>query len=211
MVDFGESLFQKRDAVLDDSLVHFQLRFTRSAQSHAALAAATAGAAALAFQVSPQALQAGEQVSVLRQFHLRLGTGCLGAHGKDIENQTGAVEYFHLQFFLNIAQLFCREFIVEYDHAHFALGIGLVIQIAFNLLKFAAANVGRTTGSVTALCEAVDGMSPRGFGKKLQFVKIFLCAAFILLRCDESHEHSSFSLGFRAYEFFHTPVPLSLW
>ena len=96
LVNLDEALLQQGDALKNDSAVHFQLRLTRTAESHASLTATRARAAALTLKVRPESLQAGQHIAVLSQFHLRLGIGRLGTHGKDVEDERGAVENLHL-------------------------------------------------------------------------------------------------------------------
>ena len=102
-VDVGEALLEERHAVENDAAVHFELRFARAAQTYRTFAAAGARAAALSLEVRPQTLQARQHVTVLRQLHLRLGIGGLGAHGKDIENKARAVENLYFEFALDVA------------------------------------------------------------------------------------------------------------
>ena len=89
----------------DDTTVHLQLCLTRSAQSYATLTTAATRTATLTFQVCPQALQAWQHVTVLCQLYLRLRLGCLGTHGKDIEDEARAVQNLYLQLLLNVTYL----------------------------------------------------------------------------------------------------------
>ena len=198
-----QALFQQGHAVQDNPSVHFQLRLARSAQSHASLSATAARSAALAFQVRPQALQSRQHVPVLRQLHLGFGVGRLRAHRKDVQDQRSAVQDLHLQLALDIAQLLGRQFVVEDDHADFALGLLFGFDVTAYLLQFTLAHIGHRAGSVQPLREALHGHCARRLGQKLQFVQVFRRLAFVLLLGDEAHEHGRFGLGFGLYEFLH--------
>ena len=198
-----QALFQQGHAVQDNPSVHFQLRLARSAQSHASLSATAARAAALAFQVRPQALQSRQHVPVLRQLHLGFGVGRLRAHRKDVQDQRSAVQDLHLQLALDIAQLLGRQFVVEDDHADFALGLLFGFDVTAYLLQFTLAHIGHRAGSVQPLREALHGHCARRLGQKLQFVQVFRRLAFVLLLGNEAHEHGRFGLGFGLYEFLH--------
>ena len=221
LVDFGESFFEERHAVEDDTTVHFELRFTGAAQSHAA-AFATAGATrstALTLKVRPQALQAGEHVAILRQLYLRFGIGGLGAHGEDVEDERGAVENLDLQHGFDVAELFGREFVVEDHHAHglrlllvgrperiflrFFGRLFAVFDVLAYFFEFTLADIGHTAGAVGALGESAYGECPRCFGEKLKFVEIFVRFPFVLRFGDQCHQHSRFGAGFRLNKFFH--------
>ena len=154
--------------------------------------------------MGPEALQAGEHIAVLRQFDLRLGIGRLGAHGKDVEDERGAVQNLDLEFALNIAELLGREFVVEDDHADFALGILFGNDVLADFFQLALAHVGHGTGAVHALGEAVHGDCARRFGQKFKFVKVFLRFALVLLLRDEAHENGRFCFGFGLYKFLHS-------
>lgn len=196
-------MLEERHAIEDDSAVHLELRFARSTESHGAFSAATARTAALAFEVGPETLQTREHIAILRQFHLCFGIGRLGAHGEDVEDEGGAVEDFHFQFALNVAQLLGGEFIVEDDHTHFALSVFLCHDVLPNFVEFAFSDVSHRTRSVEALRKALDGDSSGGLRQKLQFVEIFCRLSLVLRLRDEGHEDGGFGFGFRLYEFFH--------
>ena len=208
LVNLGEPLFQQGDALQDDTAVHLQLGLARSAQSHASLAAAATGAAALTFEVGPEPLQSGQHISVLGQFHLGLGLGRLCAHGEDVENQTGAVENLHAEFLLDIADLFGRELIVEDDHTHFAFGFGFVEDILFDFSQFARPHVGHAAGTCQFLREPFHGDGSRRIGEKLQFVEIFLGLGLVLVLRHQSHEYGGFGFGFGNHKFFHAVLSL---
>lgn len=76
--------------------VCFYFRFTGTAQTDTS---------PLAFKVCPHARKAGQKVLVLCQFYLRACIGRLGAPGKDVEYEVRTVQYFYLEFTLDIAQL----------------------------------------------------------------------------------------------------------
>ena len=165
--------------------------------------------------MSPQALQTREHVAVLGKFHLSLCLCRLRTHGEDVEDETRAVENLHLQFALYDAELLWRKLIVEDHHAHllircavdvhllFLRPLGAVLHIFLYLLQLALSHIGGRVGVVDFLGETLHYSRPCRVGKKLQFVQIFRGLVLVLLWSDETHEHSSFSLYFRYYEFFH--------
>ena len=152
----------------------------------------------------PQALQAWQHVAILRQLHLRLGVGRLGTHGEDVEDERGAVQNFHAQFALDVAQLLGREFIVEDDHTHLALRFGFVEDVLAYLLQFTLSHIRHRAGAVHLLREALHGDGAGRFGQKFQFVQIFVRLAFVLRFGDEGHEHGGLAFCLRLYKFFHS-------
>ena len=110
LVDIHQVTFQLGYFIQDDTLIGFQLGFTRATH---------ADTTTLTFQVSPQTGQARQHIFVLCQFDLCFCVGSLGAAGKYIEDQAGTVEYLHLKFFFDIAKLFRREFVVENNQSDF--------------------------------------------------------------------------------------------
>ncbi len=113
------------DAFADDTLVHFQLGFARTAQADAARRACTSAAAArLPLEMGPGPRQARQVVFVLRQLHLQHAFTGVRVLGKNIEDERRAVNQADgfterlLQFTL-VAR---RKFIVEDDY----IGEGLL-------------------------------------------------------------------------------------
>ena len=133
---------------------------------------------------------------MLSQLHLSLGLSRLGTHGKDVEYQTGTVQYLHLQFFLDVAQLLCRQFVVEDDHAQRLVSILAVLDILLNLLKLATAHVGHRARTAHPLGEPLDDHSPRRLGQELQLVQVFLGLSLVLLVGNQSHQHRRLGLRF---------------
>ena len=173
----------------------------------------------MTLKVRPQALQAGEHVAILCQFHLRFGIGGLGAHGEDVEDERGAVENLDLQHGFDVAELFGREFVVEDHHAHglrlllvgrperiflrFFGRLFAVFDVLAYFFEFTFADIGHTAGAVGALGESAYGECPRCFGEKLKFVEIFARFPFVLRFGDQRHQYSRFGAGFRLNKFFH--------
>lgn len=141
-------------------------------------------------------MQTGQHVAILCQLYLCFGIGRLGTHGKDVENEVGAVENFHTQGALNVAQLFGREFIVENHHTYFAFGVLLSFDVGAYLLEFSLTHIGYRRGAVELLRKALDGDSPCRFGQKLQFVKIFVGLALILVFGYQTYQYGGFGLYF---------------
>jgi hypothetical protein len=100
----GQALLQQLDPIAKQAAVGLQLLFTRPPH---------ADATALPFQVSPAANQPGRQMLQLRQFDLQLALGARGPQGKNIENQTGAVDDAAFQQAFQIALLGRRQIMVE--------------------------------------------------------------------------------------------------
>ena len=162
--------------------------------------------------MGPQSLQTREHIAVLRQLHLRLGISGLCAHGEDVEDETGAVENLHLQLLLDVAYLFCGEFVVEDHHAdglRTGAFLGVVqlllplvvcllalLYVGAYLLQLTLADVCHAARSVHPLRETLHGDGPGGIGKKLQFVEVFLGLRLVLLRCDKTDEHRRLHLSF---------------
>ena len=191
-----EALLEQRDAVEDDTAVHLELRLTRSAQTHRTLAATRARAAALAFEVSPQTLQTRKHIAILRQLHLCLCRSRLRAHGEDVEDERCAVEDFHLQHFLYVAHLLCREFVIEDDHADGAFSVLLSLYVFAYLLQLTRTHVRHRAWSAHALCEAFYGYGTCGVGKELQLVEIFFCLCLVLFLGYKTYEYGCLSLYF---------------
>ena len=188
LVDFGKPLLEQAHAVEDDATVHFELCLAWPAQSHRAFAAAATRAAALTFEVSPKALQAGEHIPVLCQLDLCLGIGRLSAHGKDVEDERRAVQNLDFQLAFDVSELLGGEFIVEDDHGDFSLGVFFCFDEGADFLELAYAEIGDAVGAVHALCEASDGLCPGRLGQELQFVEVLGGLALVLCRRDDADE-----------------------
>ena len=188
----------------DDAAVHLELGLTRTSQSHRAFAAARARTASLAFQVGPQSLQAGQHIAVLRQLHLGLGIGGLRPHGEDVEDERGAVEDFHLQHLLDVAQLLGRELVVEDHHAHHAVGILLGLDVVAYLLEFAFAHIGHRRRAIHPLREAFNGEGTGGVGQEFQLVEILFGLGLVLVFGDQTYENGGFGLRLGYHKFFHS-------
>jgi hypothetical protein len=91
-----ETLRQLPDTLADESSVRLELCFTRSTQPDSAF---------LPLEVSPAAHQARRQMLQLRKLDLQLSLEAARALRKNIENQTGTIEYATTEFFLEIAFL----------------------------------------------------------------------------------------------------------
>ena len=198
----------------DDTAVHLQLGFTRSAQSYRALAATRTRAATLTLQVGPQPLQTGQHIPILGQFDLCLGLGGLGTHGKDVEDERRAVQYLDLQLGLDIAYLLGRQLIVEDDHTYrlghhapllglgrtvvapLVVGILLLLDVLLDLLELSLSDIRHLTGPLHLLRETLDGDCPGSISQKFQLVEIFFRLGLVLLLRDESHQYRSLGLHF---------------
>ena len=81
------------DLLVDQAAVGLQLGLAGALGADGPLAAA----AALAFQVGPHTGKPGQQVLVLRQFHLQPALLGLGPLGEDVQNQAAAVQHLDPQ------------------------------------------------------------------------------------------------------------------
>ena len=219
LVYLRQTFFQQRHAVQDDASVHLQLCLTRSAQSHGTLSAAAARAAALSLKVRPQPLQTGQHVAILRQLHLRLGIRRLGTHGEDVEDEARAVENLYFQFVFDVTDLLGAQLVVEYHHSDrlravallwvvqlllpFVVGLLLRLDVFAYLLQLSRTHIRHTRRAVHPLRETLYGNGTGSVGQKFQLVEIFLRLRFVLLRRNESHQHSRFRLRFRYDKFLH--------
>ena len=177
--------------------------------------------------MGPKALQSGQHIAVLRQFHLRLGFCRLGAHGKDVENQTRTVQYLDLQFALDITDLLGTQFVVEDYHSHglrtvlvarydyraveppmgvhpLIVGILLLFDILLDFLELTLAHIRHLTWALHLLRKALQGHGTGSIGQEFQLVQIFFCLGLVLLLGNQSYQHRSLRLDLRNYKFLHT-------
>ena len=156
LVKLGQFLLEQGNLGLDDTAVGLDLRLTGAAHTDTA---------SLAFQVGPHARQTRQQILVLGQFDLHLGTGCLGPFGKNVEDEARAVKCLDLYCLLDKGDLFGREVIIKDDEADVVL-----LDIGHNFLQFSLAHIGSAVGAVTPLQESAYGCSASGLGKEFEFV-----------------------------------------
>jgi len=95
----------------------------------------------------------------------------LGTHGKDIKDQAGAVHDPDLKHFLYVAELLCRQLIIENDHTHLVF---LVLYICLNLLQFSLTHKRNGVGHLKLLHKAFSRNQSCCFGQKSQFIEILL-------------------------------------
>ncbi len=101
-----EFVFQKCDALAEQTAVGFKLLFAWATQPDTTF---------FSIKVSPAAYQARCEMLQLCQLHLQFTFMAAGALRKDIENQAGAVNDTTLQFAFKVALLGWRQFVIE-DH-----------------------------------------------------------------------------------------------
>ena len=144
------------DAVLHAAAVGFQLRF--------AFAAAHADAARLPRQVAPEPRQPRQQMLQLREFDLQLAFARAGALREDVENQRRAVQDLAVEYFLQIAALGGRKFVVENDRVH-------VVPPAEGgkFLRLALADERGRRGSLQLLHPVADDFAAGGGGQFAEF------------------------------------------
>ena len=159
-VEFGELDFECRDFLLDEAAVGLDLCFAWSAH---------ADAAALAFEMCPEASEAGEHVLELSELDLSACGGCACVACEDVEDESGAVEDAAFHFFLEVAELCGREFVVDDDD----VGVEGVLVFAY-FVEFARAYIGAGVGSVEFLDDLVDGDAAGGAEEEFEFVEVFL-------------------------------------
>ena len=99
-----EAVVERLDAAADQAAVGLELRFTRTAQTDAAL---------LALEVGPAAHQARRQVLELRELDLQLAFEAARALREDVEDQAAAIEHAALEFLLEVAFLAGRERVID--------------------------------------------------------------------------------------------------
>ena len=133
--EFGAALADEQelgadagDALLDAAPIEFELLFAGPLEADTAF---------LAFQMGPEAAQAGDEVVELGQFDLKAAFQREGALGEDVEDELGAVHDAHAQNFLEGASLCGGQVVVE-DHES---GLG-GLEVGGDLLGLATADVG---------------------------------------------------------------------
>ena len=148
------------DALADAPAIHLQTRF-----------AGAAGADAAAQTGHGRALtgQPGQAILHLRQLHLQLALGGLGALGEDVQNQRRAVDDLHAQRVFQIPLLRAGQLVVEDGQIdlHGLTGEG-------QLLGLAAADVGGGVGLLAILQHPGDDHRAGGLGQTRQLVQRIL-------------------------------------
>ncbi len=142
------------DALFDAPAVEFELFFAGTFQADAAL---------LAFQVRPQAAQAGNQIAELRQFDLQPAFQTQGALGEDVENQLGAVHDADPEQVFQGAALGGGQVVVE-NHQRGAGGGGFF----GNLGGLAPADIGGGMDVAQPADGLADNAGPGGVGQRAQ-------------------------------------------
>src|SRR5579883_1706751 len=133
---------QRTDPMTDLPAVHFEFCFTRTARAD------TTAETREVFAISGQARQ---PVLELSKLHLQLAFFGAGTTGKDIENQSRAVDDFSVEDFFQILVLAWREFFVKDNDIH-TFQKNLFTQ----LLDFAFSDVGGRIRTVAALDHLID-------------------------------------------------------
>ena len=146
--------------------------------------------------MSPESLQAREHVAILRQLHLGLGSGGLGTHGEDVEDEGGAVEDFHLKLVLDVAYLLGGQLIIEDDHTDLTVFLFFVLDVLLDFLQLTLTHVRGLVGSHHLLGESLHGDGTGGIGEKFQLVEIFLGLGLVLLLGHQTHEDGGLCLDF---------------
>ena len=190
LIDLDQIPFQLGYLIQDDTLIRFQLSFTRPTHTDTT---------ALTFQVCPQTGQAGQHIFILSQFHLRFRMGCLCTSGEDIQNQIRTVQNLHLQLFLDITQLLGGKFVIEYHQPDL-----IFHHIFLYLLQLTGTYKGHGVRIIQFLIKTLHSLDTCRIGQKSQFIQIFLHFLFILLRGNQPYENCLFCLCFRYNKFFHT-------
>ena len=128
LADELELVADAGDALFDAPAVQFELLLAGPLEADAAF---------LAFEVGPEAAEAGDQVAQLGQFDLKAAFDGPGALGEDIEDELGAVDDADAQKVLEGASLGGGEVVVEDGQA----GAGS-LELLGDLDGFPAADVG---------------------------------------------------------------------
>ena len=190
LIDLDQVPFQLGYLIQDDTLIRFQLSFTRSTH---------ADTATLTLQVCPQTSQAGQHIFILRQFHLCLRMSSLCTTGEDIQDQIRTVQNLYLQLFLDITQLLGGKFVIEYHQPDLVFH-----HIFLYLLQLAGTDKGHGVRIIQFLIKTFHSFDTCRIGQKGQFIQVFLHFLLILFRSNQSYENSLFCLCFRYNKFFHT-------
>ena len=175
----------------------------RSARTAAADRAFAAGTC-LTLQVRPHTDQAGQQILVLRQFHLQAAFLRLGALGKDVQNQTTAVDDLHAQQLCQHADLGRGQIIIEDNHG----GMFLLHHRA-HFLHLTLTDKAVGVGFLAALHNYTHAASACRFYKGSQLCQALLISAvFAQDRRTQTYQYRVISLLFFLYFQFHN-VPRS--
>ncbi len=181
-VDGAQLLLEQGYLVENDASVGLDLSLAGTAHTYTA---------ALALEVRPHAGEPRKQVLVLRQLHLRFRARRLGALGKDVENEIGAVENFHSKLALYVEHLLGGKVIVENGHGD----VAIVVDEFPYFLELAFAHKSPRVGIVQALGEASHLLGAGSIGEEGEFVEVFGRPFFVLGGSDESHKYGALGSG----------------
>src|SRR3569623_1124662 len=170
-----QALVELIDTLLDQAPVGLELGFARAAQADAAL---------LPFQMGPAAHKARGQVDELGEFHLQLSFEGCGALGKNVEDETGAIQCATFHQLFDIALLSRRQGVIEDHHLRLEL-----FHLNADFLGLAAADEILGIGCLAGTGNQRNGLRPRGPDEFLKFLDILPGIA-----CIEIHMHQDGSL-----------------
>src|SRR3569833_1524453 len=172
---FFQSFVELIDTMLNQAPGGLERSFARAAQADAAL---------LPFQMGPAAHKSRGQVAELGEFHLQLSFEGCGALGKNVEDETGAVQCATFHQLFDIAVLSRRLGVIEDHHLRRAL-----FHLNADFLGLAAADEIFGIGGRARTGNQPNGLGPRGPDEFLKFLDILPGIA-----CIEIYMHQDGSL-----------------
>ena len=156
LAHIGQLLLKLLDLAADMAAVGLKLSFAGAARTDRRRAAG----GGLADKVRPHTCQAREQVFILRKLYLKLTLARLGALGKDIQYEPGAVEHLDAELLGQHAHLRGAEFVVE--HGEVAV---VHRDKLFHFPDLAVADEAARIRRRAALHEHGDSLAPRRLDK----------------------------------------------
>ena len=181
---------QPIDPFPDMTAVAFQLGFT---------GAAGTDAAALPAEALTHTGEPGQQILILGQFYLQTTFPGLGTLGKNIQDQSTAVQHRHTDDFLQRPDITGRKFIIEYHHGR----LGGLHQ-HFHFLGLTLANKAVGVRSMAILQHFSGAKTTGRFQKCFQFFQGFIRGSLGFGEAIgiEAHQHRPF-LQFSIHDLFH--------
>ena len=160
--------------------VVFQLRFTCAAPR----ARPAATAAALARKALTKPCKPWQAVAQQGQLGLQLALAGHRAARKNFQNKHGAVQHFHLQKFLQVANLAARELCVKNG--------ALCLQVLAQKLSLGKAAFAQVSGGLrhgALLHHLGHGLHARGFGQRGQLFHAFFHVIFAQVQPEQHGLH----------------------
>ena len=165
--------------------VRFQLRLTGASGSHRRFSPS----GSLTYQMCPHAGQPGEQVLILCKLYLQLSFPGPCPLGKDIQDQSGAVQHPDPEPLLQNPHLGGREFVVE--HRKITL---IVFGIFPQFFHFSISEKRSRIRRRAVLQQHADGLRAGGLDQFFQFFHGLLAGSVLLVHagCCKTCQHCLF-------------------